>query len=97
MIPPVKYPIYPTAEKFLQPQQPRIIDQYIVGSIRLELSNDDDYDLKTIQPLKSTYCIIIKHAHSYAQTAHLINIKIFLLTISTFCLLFLDIIKISIH
>ena len=46
MIPPVKYPIYPTAEKFLQPQQPRIIDQYIVGSIRLELSNDDDYDLK---------------------------------------------------
>ena len=54
MIPPVKYPIYPTAEKFLQPQQPRIIDQYIVGSIRLELSNDDDYDLKTIQPLVSS-------------------------------------------
>ena len=54
MISPVKYPIYPTAEKFLQPQQPRIIDQYIVGSIRLELSNDDDYDLKTIQPLISS-------------------------------------------
>ena len=55
------------------PQLYLINDQYVVGSIRLELRNDDDYDLKTIQPLKSTYCIIIKHAHSYAQTAHLIN------------------------
>ena len=26
----------------------------VVGSIRLELSNDDDYDLKTIQPLIAT-------------------------------------------
>ena len=57
----------------LFPQPYLINDQYVVGSIRLELRNDDDYDLKTIQPLKSTYCIIIKLAHSYAQTAHLIN------------------------
>ena len=55
------------------PQRYLINDQYVVGSIRLELRNDDDYDLKTIQPLISSSCIIIKHAHSYAQIAHLIN------------------------
>ena len=58
---------------FFYPQLFLLQHQYLVGSIRLELSKDDDYDLKTIQPLISSSCIIIKHAHSYAQTAHLIN------------------------